>query len=358
VKELENGIFTKHEDFLSNPLLLTIMLLTFTDVAEIPTKMHIFYEHAFDALFFRHDSSKGLFRRETCSKLAIDDFKDILSIFSTSGYLRDEYTFSNTKLLSYIRNAKKLIPNVKFRPEDFKEDLLKSVCILIQDGTAFTYTHRSFQEYFTALFLTKFETQNHFDIYKKLAQHPFDHPIKLAFEINQSSVERQFVAPLVEEILLRTNNDARTLFKMLFKNITFKTIDARHRIITSMEDLTKSKKKQRALRWVAIQDARSDHGNGYSILVWTLMTLYEQNNKGKFPSLRHVVSQAKMKKALGEPQIGNLREQESKVIDWGLMEQTGFVERCEKTLVFLNWLDKEIKSRPFGGEKKDLFSIL
>ena len=56
---LVNGkLYDSHESFLSSPLLVTIMLLTYEEFAEIPDKMHVFYSQAFDTLFQKHDAGK------------------------------------------------------------------------------------------------------------------------------------------------------------------------------------------------------------------------------------------------------------------------------------------------------------
>lgn len=198
LSELEEVAFEKHKDFLSNPLLLTIMLMTYGEIAEIPSKMHVFYEQAFDALFFRHDSSKGMYTREKHTGLAIDDFKDMLSAVSASGYIRSKISFSNSELISYIRKAKKTTGNRSLSPELFKQDLLESVCILIADGSYYTYNHRSFQEYFSALFLVQLAVDDKFPIYRKfLARGAWDNSLVLAFEMQQNRVEADFIRPYI-----------------------------------------------------------------------------------------------------------------------------------------------------------------
>ena len=62
VADLHGGLFKSHESFLSNPLLLSIMLLTYSDIAHIPTKLSIFYTQAYESLFQKHDALKGGFR--------------------------------------------------------------------------------------------------------------------------------------------------------------------------------------------------------------------------------------------------------------------------------------------------------
>ncbi len=59
-------------DYFENPLLLSIMLITYQDSALIPVQLHNFYSSAFDALFFRHDATKAGFRRPTKTEMDID----------------------------------------------------------------------------------------------------------------------------------------------------------------------------------------------------------------------------------------------------------------------------------------------
>ena len=50
-EELEKKLYEKYKSFASNPLLLTIMLLTFQKHASIPERLNDFYEEAFVTLF-------------------------------------------------------------------------------------------------------------------------------------------------------------------------------------------------------------------------------------------------------------------------------------------------------------------
>lgn len=54
--ELSRTLYDKYTSFASNPLLLTIMLLTFSNHASIPENLNEFYEEAFTTLFNMHDS--------------------------------------------------------------------------------------------------------------------------------------------------------------------------------------------------------------------------------------------------------------------------------------------------------------
>ena len=57
-------------------------------------------------------------------------------------------------MLEYIGIARqKRVVEVNFDSMDFLIDLTNSVCMLIHDGLEYRFSHRSFQEYFAALYL-------------------------------------------------------------------------------------------------------------------------------------------------------------------------------------------------------------
>ena len=48
--DLEKSLYDEHREFAENPLLLTIMLMTYKNHSNIPVKMHKFYSKAYDTL--------------------------------------------------------------------------------------------------------------------------------------------------------------------------------------------------------------------------------------------------------------------------------------------------------------------
>ena len=240
LRSLEDQLFEEHKDFLSNPLLLTIMLMTYRDLAEIPSKMHIFYEQAFDTLYYRHDSSKGMYRREVECQLAIDDFRDILACVSASSYIRGQITLTNTDLIAFIRKAKQTANIPKLTPSKYVDDLVQSVCIFLQDGTRYTYNHRSFQEYFAALFLVQIPTEKKIEVYKRfLSREGTDKALTLAFEMNQAMVEREFIKPMLKEILALAKKPEDLLISWM-KSIKLERMSI-HRVVNGKQKMTLSR---------------------------------------------------------------------------------------------------------------------
>ena len=147
---LGKELYERHESFASNPLLLNIMLLTFDSCAEIPSKRHIFYSNAFETLYFKHDATKAGFKREMASNLPFDQFKGILAEFCFRTYLQGMLQFTYTDLLEILDTLR--VPD-SFLKEKYIEDLMNSVCIIHLDAGVYTFTHRSFQEYFVAVYI-------------------------------------------------------------------------------------------------------------------------------------------------------------------------------------------------------------
>ena len=152
---LDNELFEKYNSFASNPLLLTIMLLTFNNHASIPEKLNDFYEEAFATLFNMHDATKDCYVRDIRSSLGCEDFKMIFAYICFKSYFKGDFEFSEARLRDYIQQAKEKFNDRFFSVDDFQEDLTLSVCMLVKDGLNYRFTHRSFQEYFAAWYTCK-----------------------------------------------------------------------------------------------------------------------------------------------------------------------------------------------------------
>jgi hypothetical protein len=152
-KKLSDGLYSTHREFLESPLLTIMMLITLQQFADVPAKVHLFYEHAFEALFGRHDATKGGFQRKRHTTLALDDFKRLYSYFCIITYLKKMISFSADSVLSIIQQS---ITSSKIAVDKvgFQKDLAESTCMLILDGMDYTFSHRYFQEYFAAYFLS------------------------------------------------------------------------------------------------------------------------------------------------------------------------------------------------------------
>ena len=151
IRDLESGLYDRHESFASNPLLLNIMLSTYNDYAEIPQKLHLFYYQAFDTMFSKHDATKS-YRRKMLSDLSSDTFKECFAIFCLLTYQKAKTEFTFPEIEEIFKKFPPRIKNV-LNIGNFIHDLENCLCVLYKEGNRYKFSHRSFQEYFVAYFL-------------------------------------------------------------------------------------------------------------------------------------------------------------------------------------------------------------
>ena len=151
------NLIRTHPSFTENPLLLTIMLLTFEQFAKVPSKMHVFYRAAFEVLAREHDSTKGSYKRPLNTGLAIDDFIVYFAELCFRSYKDERFELTTDEFTSYfsILNAWVTANDKKTTARDFLDDLCSNLCLMHLEGERYHFTHGSFQEYFCALFLSK-----------------------------------------------------------------------------------------------------------------------------------------------------------------------------------------------------------
>jgi energy-coupling factor transporter ATP-binding protein EcfA2 len=196
-------IYNKFESFLSNPLLTTIMFITYDEFGynTLSDKMNIFYERAFEALLVRHDSTKSQFHRKFSSNLNPYDIKVVAEAFSIQSYVDRAFAFSESQTVEYIVKSKKLT-KLEFQTEFMLTDLTRSICLLHLDGLNYTFTHRSFQEYLSAVFLSKLEHESRRTLLTNVLKNiETDNVIELLYSINPQMVIREIAIPLFEEAI-------------------------------------------------------------------------------------------------------------------------------------------------------------
>lgn len=202
-----------YKSFLSNPLLLSMFILTFQSYSNIPQKRSEFYSQVFDALFSVHDSmSKLAYVREKQSGLPKEQFVEVLKLFSFISYFDEKFIFSSNYLeqkLNIIKDKKK---NISFDNSKLVNDLQVAIGILNKEGTEFTFPHRSLQEYFAALYISNLDTGNKNTVYskiittlidtKKLRLMSRDNFFLLLSELDEKNVINLAILPFLENQLV------------------------------------------------------------------------------------------------------------------------------------------------------------
>ena len=171
IDELKTGKYEVINDFLQNPLLVSLLFAAFDYKQIIPLKKHIFYRQVYDAYFDSHDLSKGdNYIHSKQSELDIDDFNRVLRIIGFSCLREKKNEFEKDELLRIIENSKIYCNDLIFKSSLFLNDILSAVPLFCQDGQYYRWVHKSMQEYFAAQFIYQDAKNNQDAILKALIQ--------------------------------------------------------------------------------------------------------------------------------------------------------------------------------------------
>lgn len=155
-RELKDRLFDNHESFASIPLLLTIMLMTYEDGASIPNNLTDFYNQSFYTLYQKHDASKSGYKRELKANLSPEQFKEVLSYLAMKTFFKGQITFNDDSFNTYLNDFKKR-NSMAFINSNFIKDSIFNVCMISQEGINYKFAHRSFQEYFAGVGVSKLD---------------------------------------------------------------------------------------------------------------------------------------------------------------------------------------------------------
>lgn len=200
IKTMTKEFFEEHQEFLSIPLLATLMMLTFSEFATVPSKIHVFYEQAYQTLFHKHDFIKGAYSRNIESQLDVEQFRQVLAAFCFISYIQERFSFLQFQIVEDIKAAL-ILADIQADSDEFLKDLLVTVCLLQRDGTYTTFIHRSFQEYFAALFISKSPPSEVFEIVEALvARGRVDNVLKMIFQLNEGVIIQEWVIPKLKKL--------------------------------------------------------------------------------------------------------------------------------------------------------------
>lgn len=203
ISKLKTGNYSMINEFLKNPLLVSLLFAAFDFKQTIPLKKYIFYRQVFDAYFDSHDLSKGDgYVHEKKSNLDLDDFDKVMRKIGYECLRKQKIEFEKDELLKIIDSAKSGFSNLKFASTSLLGDLLKAVPLFCQDGMYYKWVHKSLQEYFAAEFIYK-DSKNNQDsiltaLYKSKKIDLYINLLDLYFDIDPVGFQKNIVKPLLE----------------------------------------------------------------------------------------------------------------------------------------------------------------
>lgn len=205
VKLLKSGEYDSIDEYLENPLLVSLLYAAFDHKQIIPLKKHLFYRQVYEAYFDSHDLAKGIDARQKHSGLDIDDFNRVLRYVGYECLIRVGVQFDKDKILSSIDRAREYCGNLSFGSNDFLKDLMTTVPLFTKDGPEYKWAHKSLMEYFAARFIAEDAKDNQDKflnaIYQSEQVDKYINMLDLYFDIDLKGFSKNITLPLCEQYI-------------------------------------------------------------------------------------------------------------------------------------------------------------
>lgn len=202
---LERNVYDSIEEYLKNPLLVSLLYIVFDYKQKIPLKKHLFYRQVYDALFETHEEAQGRNPHEKTSGLDIDDFNRVLRRIGYECLKLGKVSFEKDEILKIIRISRDFCGNLSFNASSFLDDLLLAVPLFCVDGPEYKWVHKSLMEYFAAMFIAD-DAKDSQDkiltaIYNSQDINKYVNMLDLYYDIDYKGFSKNITLPLCEEFI-------------------------------------------------------------------------------------------------------------------------------------------------------------
>jgi len=155
-------------DIVSNPLMLSMFILTFEKYPNLPNLKSRFYSNVWHTLISQHDGiTKNSYQRKPKTGLKDYQLREIIDLFSYGTFLRGQIEFHLEDiafLFSRIRNIK----NYDFENNQLIYDFETTTSIWIKDGLSYRFPHRSLQEFFCCSQISQLPEEQKSECFKRI----------------------------------------------------------------------------------------------------------------------------------------------------------------------------------------------
>ncbi len=210
----------------NTPLLLTLFAITYNARQFRPDSLSEFYSLIFPTMLYRHDRMKIGYERERKSKLTDYQMQRLFEAFSFISLNNNKTRFSSSKFREFLDLASKHERIDENLEDKLIDDLTQITALIIPDGfDDFSFSHKSIQEYFAAVFISKIDEGKRFKFYSNLSKN-FDEFTKwqnvLSFleTIDDRGYKKSFLLPLKKKALgLDKNKKIKITYSSLLELI-------------------------------------------------------------------------------------------------------------------------------------------
>jgi len=206
IKEVDNNLYIN--SFLKNSLLLTLYIMAYSKNSSIPSNKYVFYRRVFDVLFAEHDSATKIgFERDIKTQLNQESLEEVLKIFCFLSYFDNNFDFKKEYIFKTLETIKGKNNDLKFRNNDFIEDMKLSIGLWVEDCGIYSFSHRSMQEYFASVYVSNIRNlENKVMVYEKIVtissdiRFNTDNFLALCFEMDEDFFIENYSIPIINRI--------------------------------------------------------------------------------------------------------------------------------------------------------------
>lgn len=203
IKLLDSGQYNSIDEYLENPLLVSLLFTAYDFNRSIPFEKHRFYNTVFEAYFEKHDNTKPIKPRDKRSNLEYDGFDTILRYVGYKCLINLGVKFPEDSILKVIREARERNSNLAFSESDFLHDLVTSVPLFCKDGNYYKWAHKSLMEFFAARFIYCDSRQEQdiilSAIYNSKYFEKYLNMLDLYFDIDPKGFSKHFTLPFCKK---------------------------------------------------------------------------------------------------------------------------------------------------------------
>jgi hypothetical protein len=205
VELLCSGQYDSLDEYLANPLLVSLLFTAYDFNRSIPFEKHRFYGVVFEAYFEKHDNTKPLKSRDKLSGLNYDGFDKLLRYIGFDSLVRIGVKFNEDTILNSIREAKQYCGYLDFSESDFLKDLTSSVPLFCKEGTEYKWVHKSLLEYFAARFIYCDAKENQDSILSRIYRSDnvskYINMLDLYYDIDNLGFVKNIELPLLQDYI-------------------------------------------------------------------------------------------------------------------------------------------------------------
>lgn len=159
ISSIENST-PEIKEILTTPLMIGLYIKKFNIDFTPPENITSFYKNLFEVVAMTHDRTKGGFVRKSFSELSQEKLERIFERFCFECYKIDKTSFDRNEIINILNISLNKLEIKESSAQLVLNDFCNYLCLILKDGTNYTFIHRSIFEFYVAFFSSNLNEKN------------------------------------------------------------------------------------------------------------------------------------------------------------------------------------------------------